>query len=203
MWSLLDADQMIPWADQPLVFHHKYRFWVQPYDDSYHTKLTLGESVGSALLLGSPWEYDIPACAADVPGCRLVGGMWVHTVTGNHIGRHTFVALNNHCHAPACLAVEVYACPKGSPLEACSAATGKLICRTAPVLGGTGDPAIVGTRFDEPGYIAIGDCMWGSADNGLEPPLDLTDVPLHVVKTSNATHGHYGEMSGGQPWVIV
>jgi hypothetical protein len=29
-WSLLDADQEIPWTDQPLVFHHKYRFWVSP-----------------------------------------------------------------------------------------------------------------------------------------------------------------------------
>ena len=52
MWSLLDEDQPIPWADQPLVFHHKYRWWVQPYVPSYHTALTLGESVGSALLLG-------------------------------------------------------------------------------------------------------------------------------------------------------
>jgi hypothetical protein len=28
MWSLLDADQTIPWVDQPLIFSHKYRFWV-------------------------------------------------------------------------------------------------------------------------------------------------------------------------------
>ena len=45
--------------------------------------------------------------------------------------------------------------------------------------------------------------MWGSAAHGLEPPLNLTNVPLHIVKTSNATHAHYGEMSGGQPWVVV
>ena len=56
MWSLLDADQEIPWADQPLVFHHKYRFWVQPYNESYHTRLDLGERLGAALLIGSPWE---------------------------------------------------------------------------------------------------------------------------------------------------
>lgn len=30
MFSLLDADQEIPWADQPLVYHQKFRFWVQP-----------------------------------------------------------------------------------------------------------------------------------------------------------------------------
>lgn len=30
-WSLLDAEQQIPWADRPLVFVHKFRFYVQPY----------------------------------------------------------------------------------------------------------------------------------------------------------------------------
>ena len=25
MWSLLDANQEIPWTDEPLVLHHKYR----------------------------------------------------------------------------------------------------------------------------------------------------------------------------------
>ena len=46
------------------------------------------------------------------------------------------------------------------------------------------------------------DCLWGSDEYGLEAPVDLTGVPLHVVKTANATWGHYGEMSGGQPWVF-
>ena len=26
---------------------------------------------------------------------------------------------------------------------------------------------------------------------------------LHMVKTANATWGHYGEMAGGQPWVYA
>ena len=30
--SLLDAEQEIPWADQPITFHQKWRFWVQPYE---------------------------------------------------------------------------------------------------------------------------------------------------------------------------
>ena len=29
MWSLLDADQEIPWPDQPLEFVHKWRFHVR------------------------------------------------------------------------------------------------------------------------------------------------------------------------------
>ena len=150
MWSLLDKEQPIPWADQPLVFQHKcakvpsnatarpfipnplhlnpppylilklraqpssinrlslaralrWRFWVQPYDPSYHTALTLGESVGSAILLGSPWEYDVPKCGQGVPGCSWECGTvspgctWVHTVTGSHMGQHTFVAFNPQC----------------------------------------------------------------------------------------------------------
>jgi len=201
MWSLLDADQEIPWADRPLVFHHKYRFWVQPYNASYHTPLTLGETVGSALLIGGHWEYDVPKCADGVPGCSLVDGTWLHTVTGSTIGRHTFVALNFHCHAPTCLSMAVYACAKGTPLAQCNASVGTLICMQRPVYGGSGAAALNGTRFDEPGYIAIPDCFWGDRAYGLEPPQDLSGVPLHMVKTSNATYGHYGEMAGGQPWV--
>ena len=203
MWSLLDADQQIPWADEPLVFHHKYRFWVQPYDAKVHTPVVLGETHGSALLLGSPWEYDVPQCADGVAGCSLVGGTWIHTITGNHMGNHKFAALNNHCHAPTCLSMSVYRCAKGSALDDCSVATGELVCETRPVYGGTGAPGIAGSRFDEPGYIAIPDCFWGDARWGLELPPDLTGFPLHVVKTANATNGHYGEMSGSQPWVIL
>jgi hypothetical protein len=209
-WSLLDADQPIPWTDQPLVFVHKYRFWVQPFEPSYHTPVTLGEMAGSrypnaALLLGSPWEYDVPKCAEGVAGCAFEGGMWVHTISGSTLGQDhlmRYVSLNNHCHAPTCLSVSVYACAKGTPLADCNANVGKLICRTDPVYGGTGNNATRGSRFDEPGYIAIPDCFWGDAEFGLEPPPDLRGVPIHVVKKANATSGHYGEMSGGQPWVF-
>ena len=97
-----------------------------------------------------------------------------------------------------------HACAKGTPLAQCTPATGKLICRSDPVYGGTGNPAIESDpRFDEEGYIAIPDCFWGDAQYGLAPPIELDGVPLHVVKISNATWGHYGEMSGGQPWVVT
>ena len=45
--------------------------------------------------------------------------------------------------------------------------------------------------------------FWGSSAFGLEPEIDVDGLTLHMVKTSNATWGHYGEMAGGQPWVIV
>ena len=76
------------------MFHHKYRFWVQPYNASYHTELTLGQDVGSALLIGAPWEFDVPKCDHGVPGCSLENGTWIHTVRGSTFGRHTFGELN-------------------------------------------------------------------------------------------------------------
>jgi len=171
--------------------------------------LTLGESVGSALLLGSPWEYDVPKCSEDVEGCEQVDEWtWVHTIRGHKIGRNTFATLNNHCHAPTCLSVAVYACPEKRhqewTLETCNEENAKLICETKPIYGGTHHPDVSNSRFDEPGYIAIPQCVWGSSElYGLEEPPNLDGVPLLIVKKSNATEGHYGEMSGSQPWVIV
>lgn len=95
MWSLLDADQEIPWTDQPLVYHQKFRFYVQPYTPGYHKGLEFGGD--GALLIGSPYEYDVPQCAPGVPGCSLVNGTWIHTITGARIGKHSFVSLNFHC----------------------------------------------------------------------------------------------------------
>ena len=36
MWSLLDADQEVPWQDQPLRYYQKYRFYYQEYKPEYH-----------------------------------------------------------------------------------------------------------------------------------------------------------------------
>jgi hypothetical protein len=176
---------------------------VQPYNASYHTPLHYGHDTD--LVIGSPYEYDVPKCA-DHPtpaGCSFDNrsSTWIHTITGNKMGRHHFSQLNFHCHAPTCLAMSVYACSKDTKLEDCNTTNGKLLCREEPVYGGTGNPKLSGSKFDEPGYIAIPDCLWGSADQGLEAPFDLTDTPLHMVKTANATWGHFGEMAGGQPWV--
>jgi hypothetical protein len=155
------------------------------------------------MLVGADWEYDVPQCATGVPGCALEKGTWVHTISGGKVGQGVLAALNFHCHAPTCLSMEVYACDKGTPLQSCNATVGKLLCREEPVYGGSGAPDISGTRFDEPGYIAIPDCVWGSAEQGLEPPADVRDVPLHIIKRANATYAHHGEMAGGQPWVLA
>ena len=179
---------------------------MQPFNKSYHTPLQYGHDTD--LVIGSPYEYDVPRCdATPTPaGCAFNASSrtWIHTITGNKLGQHRFSQLNFHCHAPTCLSMAVYACfgKNASQLADCNASNGQLLCEERPVYGGTRDPRLNGSRFDEPGYIAIPDCLWGSAEQGLEAPYDLTGVPLHVVKTANATWGHYGEMAGGQPWVF-
>lgn len=55
MFSLLDADQEIPYVDRPLTYQHKFRFWVQPYNESYHTNV---EQVHWGI--ASPVEFDVP-----------------------------------------------------------------------------------------------------------------------------------------------
>ena len=86
MWSLLDADQDIPWPDQPLEYHLKVRFWVQPYNASYHVNVAHKATWGIA----SPVEYDVPKCGPGIPGCSPVPGSsningadgkeWIHTI---------------------------------------------------------------------------------------------------------------------------
>jgi len=172
---------------------------VQPYNEQAVTPVSRS---GHELLIGSPWEYDVPQCGHGVAGCtQEADGQWVHTIAGSMMGPSiSVVHLNSHCHAPTCLSTAVYACAKGTPLADCNATVGTLVCETRPVYGGTGAPALSGGRFDEPGYIALADCLWGSAAYGLEAPVDLEDVPLHVVKRANATTYHYGEMSGTRTW---
>ena len=57
-------------------------------------------------------------------------------------------------------------------------------------------------KFAERGYIAVPPCVWGSTADGLEPPPNLANVTLRVVKHSNATHGHHGEMAHGEIYYV-
>jgi hypothetical protein len=194
MFSLLDADQEIPWVDQPLEYHLKFRFWVQEYNASYHTNIERN-SWGIA----SPVEYDVPKCEEGMMGCsKQPDGSWVHTITGTYTGHGKLIAAHFHCHAPTCLSIAMYKCPKGT--EICNATTGKLLCEERPVYGGTGK--IDDPRFDEPGYILQPPCLWGSSEFGLEDPPDVTGAVLGSVKTANATYGHHGEMAWQQMYLV-
>lgn len=181
MFSLLDADQEIPWVDQPLTYHLKMRFWYQDYDPSYHTNLK-GETWG----IGSPVEYDVPKCAVGVEGCsKDEDGNWIHTIRGTFSGKGYLAVAHYHCHAPTCKSIKMYRDWNGTH--------GTLMCEEKPVYGGTGKVDV--PKFDEPGYILQPPCLWGSKEFGLELPPYVGNTTLHVHKTSYANSGHHGEMA--------
>jgi len=193
MQALLDHDQDIPWADQPLTYHLKFRFWVQPYDATYHTALRR-----STWGIASPVEYDVPKCADGVPGCsRGADGTWVHTIKGSYKGGGRLAAAHFHCHAPSCLSIAMYRC--NSSVAECTAETGELLCEERTVFGGSGHSD---AKFDEPGYILQPPCIWGKLEHGLTEPPQTDGYTLHSVKTSNASYGHHGEMAWQQMYVF-
>jgi len=85
-----------------------------------------------------------------------------------------------HCHAPACLSMELY-----------HANTGQLLCRVEPIYGKSKDKI-----FDEDGYLALPPCLFGAPSEGLPPPVLLPlDAELISIKRNNNTLPHTGEMA--------
>ena len=184
MFSLLDADQDIPWPDQPIEYTQKFRVWYQDWDPSFHTGIKY-----SHMSLGDNWdvgagpngvgaEFDVPKCSEGVAGCSLEDGHWVHTITGLWTGIGRPVVPHMHCHAPTCLSMTLY-----------DNSTGQIICKSQAVFGGTG--RVDTARMDEPGFILVPPCVWGREEDGFEAPPDLTGVDLYMVKRSNATFGAF------------
>ena len=199
MWSLLDADQVIPWPDQPLEYRLKFRFWYQDYDETYHQQVyraTWG--------IASPVEYDVPKCAPDVPGCSQdEHGQWIHTIEGAFVVHSgPLVAAHFHCHAPTCLETSLYMCDRGTQPQDCNATTGRLICRQDAKYHGEGQEDEDG-RFQEPGFIAQPPCLWGSPEYGLEEPVEVAGRTMFATKTANATYGHHGEMAWLQVYYYI
>lgn len=199
MWSLLDADQDIPWPDQPLEYRLKFRFWVQDYDADYHTmakRTTWG--------IASPVEYDVPKCAEGMPGCsqqvdpETGKQRWVHTIRGKFNAGNSgkLVAAHFHCHAPTCLRTALYRCPKD--VDLCDETNGELLCEENAVQRHGEE----GERFNEPGFIFQPPCLWGSSEVGLEEPVDVKNQTLFAIKTAEATYGHHGEMAWLQMYYV-
>ena len=90
-------------------------------------------------------------------------------------------AIHFHCHAPTCLAMEIW-----------NNKTGQLLCRQEPVYGGSGQ--ITPAKFDEEGYILQPPCLWGD-EPGLEPMPLVSGVPFTIKAITNSTYGHHGEMA--------
>lgn len=78
--------------------------------------------------IASPVEYDVPKCGEGIMGCSLVNGTWllvqsdrsvemlprIHTIHGTFTGQGRIAAAHFHCHAPTCLSMRLYRCPKGT-----------------------------------------------------------------------------------------
>ena len=151
-------------------------------------------------------EYDVPQCKPGTPAsecvytttslfkvrdsmrkCSSMSNPWC-AANWNEGSDVELLRAGTHCHAPACLGTDLYTCPAGS--SGCNATTGKLVCSNTPIYG-VGE----GSRFDEPGYLAVPPCLWGTPEEGLQPPpkLKLDDL-LYMVKKVNNTNYHYGVM---------
>ena len=88
------------WADKPLEYHFKFRFWYQEYTakggkGGGPTHKSIGGGWGSNLGAGGGGlgaEFDVPKCAEGVMGCsKGADGTWVHTLVGiqkPRVGNH-------------------------------------------------------------------------------------------------------------------
>merc|ERR1711935_620198 len=111
---------------------------------------------------------------------QTITGTWM-PVPASSKGVH-MVKAHFHCHAPTCIKMELW-----------NHDTGKLLCRESTLIGGTGKIDL--KRFDEPGYIAVPPCLWGSPEDGLNPPPLMTGMTIKVISLTNNTYGHHGEMA--------
>jgi hypothetical protein len=183
MWSLLDADQEIPWQNQPLVYYQKYRWYFQEYKQGHHI-VSMPRQCWGIAAAGGHAEYDVPKAPKGTPVEQAKYHIWgVVTPTGTWMGSSDLhlAAIHFHCHAAACLAMEVW-----------NNQTGELLCRQEPVYGGTGQIDL--SKYDEAGYILQPPCLWGN-HTGLEPMPRVSGVPLLIKAITNSSYGHHGEMA--------
>jgi len=198
---LLDADQDAPAEIQE--YRLKFRFYFEEYTPGptpSHTNLIrLYHQTEYA-----QGEYDIVPCLPGTPAqecVQVITARWKvrdmmqpcsnrdgNECTGKDSTDATKIAgvhliyAGPHCHAPDCLSMELY-----------NADTGRLLCSMAPEFGASDEV------YDELGYVALPPCLWGDAEEGLQPPELLSlDTELLSIKRNNNTIGHYGEMASWQ-----
>jgi len=95
-----------------------------------------------------------------------------------HGGGIELLMAGGHCHAPACLGLELW-----------NDDSGELLCRVTPRAGGGDDV------YDEVGYIYLPPCQWAEGDPALRPPpLLALHANLSAVQITNNTYYHYGVM---------
>jgi len=195
---LLDKDQN-PWADQPLTFWAKWRFYFQEFTNSSETGPSHENLVRFFHDGGGAGEYDVVKAPEGTDPEYAIYQITTHLQVKDAVdmcdARYsphcagpaksgiTLVYASGHCHAPSCLKMEIW-----------NADTGMLICRQIPVYGQS-PAATAENPYDEKGYLAIPPCLFGP-DEGLWPAPYLSyDTNLTFIKWNNNTYGHLGEMA--------
>lgn len=194
---LLDADQEIP--EHVDTVYWKWRFYFEEWNPKHHIQLVHIEwdLVGCGPHCRTI-DYDVPQCSPGTPPDQCV-----HTVTSHFKGADmltkcdprtdpvcadprnvtsegiAFIMAAGHCHAPACISIELW-----------NNDTGELICKVSPRMG-KGDQV-----FDEDGYIWLPHCAWGDPTDGLRvPPRFQPSTNFMSIKKANSTYYHPGVMA--------
>lgn len=208
---MLDVDQDP--GDVLLRYHMKFRFWFQEYipndpktskPSHYDLPRVYQQTEANA------GEYDIPPAFATpghpvagyptwplntpTPGTKCTGtcpdGPDCECIHEIHyqwtVGPLRLIYAGGHCHAPACISIELFWQKSDGSRE--------LLCAQMPKYGNGTD-----ARYDEAGYLALPPCLWGK-DKGL---LDSVFLPAgstlySIKKNRNTKTGHYGEMASWQ-----
>eukprot|EP00730_Choanoeca_flexa_P014304 TRINITY_DN6208_c0_g1_i3.p1 TRINITY_DN6208_c0_g1~~TRINITY_DN6208_c0_g1_i3.p1 ORF type:complete len:722 (+),score=149.90 TRINITY_DN6208_c0_g1_i3:253-2166(+) len=201
-YILLDKDQNPP--QEPDNFYVKYRFYYEDYQPSHQNALRvywMTETFHS--------EYDVPKAPPGTPSSMAIHSIQseftlrealerfvnyssirnateitdprcVNITKAEQAGGLKLVYAAAHCHAPACISLELY-----------RKSTGELICRNTPVYGQSDN------AMDERGYVVgIPPCVWSDKDDSLQnSPLLTMDEPLFQIKKVNSTNAHIGVMA--------
>jgi len=193
---LLDADQEIP--PEQDTFHLKFRFYYEEYTSK---PIPSHNQLFRIFWMTEVWQgqYDIPKCADGTPTSQCVHTLTSHFSLNNIMSDCNSVVdpwcadkklvtekgvyliyAAGHCHAPACISMDLI-----------DERNGNLLCRNT-MLFGKSEKAL-----DEEGYVVgIPPCLWSPDDPLLPPPPILhLDTPLLSIARVNSTYAHWGDMA--------
>jgi hypothetical protein len=201
---LLDADQQVP---KPVdTWQLKYRFYFEEYrnqSNAYRVWWSTEATNNEYNVPKSTADCLDPATNASLcrhvirsqfkgrdmlsrgSGCMVSGDPAAcidpNVIAARDNGVFNLVYAAAHCHAPACMALELWDDDRS-----------ELICRNEAKIGTNNSQ-----HMNEEGFVVgIPPCVWGAAEDGLLPPPRIhLDSNLTTIKYANSTNGHWGVMA--------